>query len=51
MTGRLLVNKIKASVIGASGYGGAVASLSGWYAKRFTWARRPLAEAGLNSPS
>src|SRR3954462_14584904 len=31
----------------ASGYGVAVAQLSGWYAKRFAWARRPLAEAGL----
>jgi cell wall-associated NlpC family hydrolase len=33
--------------IHSSGYGVAVASLSGWYAKRFAWARRPLAEAGL----
>jgi cell wall-associated NlpC family hydrolase len=31
----------------SSGYGVAVASLSGWYAKHFAWARRPLAEAGL----
>ena len=29
----------------------AVAPLSGWYAKRFAWARRPLAEAGLVSSS
>jgi cell wall-associated NlpC family hydrolase len=35
--------------IHSSGYGVAVASLSGWYARRFAWARRPLAEAGLNS--
>ena len=37
--------------IHSSGYGVAIASLSGWYAKRFAWARRPLAEAGLNSVS
>jgi len=36
--------------IQSSGYGVAVARLSGWYATRFAWARRPLAEAGL-SPS
>ena len=36
--------------IHSSGYGVAVAQLSGWYAARFAWARRPLAEAGL-SPS
>ncbi|TML17264.1 MAG: NlpC/P60 family protein [Actinobacteria bacterium] len=35
--------------IHSSGYGVALASLSGWYAKRFAWARRPLAEAGLSS--
>jgi cell wall-associated NlpC family hydrolase len=35
--------------IHSSGYGVAVASLSGWYAKRFAWARRPLAEAGLST--
>lgn len=35
--------------IHSSGYGVAVASLSGWYAKRFAWARRPLAEAGLGT--
>jgi cell wall-associated NlpC family hydrolase len=33
--------------IHSSGYGVAVASLPGWYANRFAWARRPLAEAGL----
>ena len=37
--------------IHSSGYGVALASLSGWYAKRFAWARRPLAEAGLSSSS
>jgi cell wall-associated NlpC family hydrolase len=36
--------------IQSSGYGVAVAQLAGWYATRFAWARRPLAEAGL-SPS
>jgi cell wall-associated NlpC family hydrolase len=35
--------------IHSSGYGVAVAQLSGWYARRFAWARRPLAEAGLSS--
>jgi cell wall-associated NlpC family hydrolase len=33
--------------IHSSGYGVAVAQLSGWYAQRFAWGRRPLAEAGL----
>jgi cell wall-associated NlpC family hydrolase len=37
--------------IHSSGYGVAVAQLSGWYAKRFAWGRRPLAEAGLVSAS
>jgi cell wall-associated NlpC family hydrolase len=37
--------------IHSSGYGVAVAQLSGWYAQRFAWARRPLAEAGLVSAS
>jgi cell wall-associated NlpC family hydrolase len=37
--------------IHSSGYGVAVATLSGWYAKRFAWGRRPLAEAGLVSAS
>ena len=35
--------------IHSSGYGVAVTSLSGWYVKRFAWARRPLAEAGLGT--
>jgi cell wall-associated NlpC family hydrolase len=34
--------------IHSSGYGVAVAQLSGWYKQRFAWARRPLAEAGLS---
>jgi len=34
-------------LIQSSGYGVAVAPLEGWYADRFAWARRPLAEAGL----
>ena len=33
--------------IHSSGYGVAVAQLSGWYRDRFAWGRRPLAEAGL----
>jgi cell wall-associated NlpC family hydrolase len=33
--------------IHSSGYGVALAPLSGWYKQRFAWARRPLAEAGL----
>jgi cell wall-associated NlpC family hydrolase len=37
--------------IHSSGYGVAVAPLTGWYAQRFAWGRRPLAEAGLVSPS
>ena len=35
--------------IHSSGYGVALAALSGWYKTRFAWARRPLAEAGLNT--
>jgi cell wall-associated NlpC family hydrolase len=31
----------------SSGYGVALATLSGWYRHEFAWARRPLAEAGL----
>ena len=31
----------------SSEYGVALAQLQGWYADRFAWARRPLAEAGL----
>jgi cell wall-associated NlpC family hydrolase len=37
--------------IHSSGYGVAVAQLSGWYAQRFAWGRRPLAEASLVSGS
>jgi cell wall-associated NlpC family hydrolase len=37
--------------IHSSVYGVAVVQLSGWYAERFAWARRPLAEAGLVSAS
>jgi cell wall-associated NlpC family hydrolase len=37
--------------IHSSDYGVAVAQLSGWYAQRFAWARRPLAEASLVSGS
>jgi cell wall-associated NlpC family hydrolase len=33
--------------IHSSGYGVAIAQLDGWYAQRFAWARRPLAEAAL----
>ena len=33
--------------IHSSGQGVALASVSGWYKKRFAWARRPLAEARL----
>jgi cell wall-associated NlpC family hydrolase len=34
-------------LIHSSAYGVALAPLDGWYAKRFAWARRPLAEAHL----
>jgi cell wall-associated NlpC family hydrolase len=37
--------------IHSSGYGVAVTQLTGWYAQRFAWARRPLAEASLVSGS
>jgi cell wall-associated NlpC family hydrolase len=37
--------------IHSSGYGVAVATLTGWYEKRFAWGRRPLVEAGLVSPA
>jgi len=37
--------------IHSSHYGVALATLSGWYEKRFAWGRRPLAEAGLVSAS
>ena len=33
----------------SSGYGVALAQLDGWYLDEFAWARRPLAEAGLNA--
>ncbi len=36
-------------LIQSSGYGVAVVPLEGWYANRFAWARRPLAEAGLEN--
>ena len=35
----------------SSEYGVALAQLTGWYAKEFAWARRPLAEAGLEPSS
>lgn len=37
--------------IHSSGYGVALATLTDWYAKRFAWGRRPLAEAGLVTPA
>jgi cell wall-associated NlpC family hydrolase len=37
--------------IHSSGNGVAVTPLTGWYAQRFAWGRRPLAEAGLVSTS
>jgi cell wall-associated NlpC family hydrolase len=37
--------------IHSSRYGVALATLTGWYGQRFAWGRRPLAEAGLVSPS
>src|SRR5262249_55951986 len=37
--------------IHSSGSGVTVAQLSGWYAQRFAWGRRPLAEASLVSGS
>src|SRR5215212_10248866 len=37
--------------IHSSGNGVAVAPLAGWYAQRFAWGRRPLAEAALVSSS
>jgi cell wall-associated NlpC family hydrolase len=36
-------------LIQSSDYGVALAPLEGWYADRFAWARRPLAEAGLTN--
>jgi cell wall-associated NlpC family hydrolase len=38
-------------LIQSSGQGVALAPLSGWYRQRFAWARRPLAEAGLDQVS
>jgi len=37
--------------IHSSAFGVAITPLTGWYAQRFAWGRRPLAEAGLVSPS
>jgi cell wall-associated NlpC family hydrolase len=34
-------------MIHSSRYGVALAAVDGWYAERFAWGRRPLAEAGL----
>jgi cell wall-associated NlpC family hydrolase len=34
-------------LVHSSGYGVALATMTGWYRDRFAWARRPLAEAGL----
>jgi cell wall-associated NlpC family hydrolase len=34
-------------MINSSRYGVALAAVENWYAERFAWARRPLAEAGL----
>ena len=36
-------------LIQSSGYGVALAPIEGWYQSRFAWARRPLAEAGLEN--
>jgi cell wall-associated NlpC family hydrolase len=35
----------------SSSQGVALSTLSGWYRDKFAWARRPLAEAGLLTPS
>jgi cell wall-associated NlpC family hydrolase len=35
-------------MINSSRYGVALAPVEGWYAERFAWGRRPLAEAGLS---
>jgi cell wall-associated NlpC family hydrolase len=35
-------------MINSSRYGVALAPVTGWYADRFAWGRRPLAEAGLS---
>ena len=34
-------------LINSSRFGVALAQVQGWYADRFAWGRRPLAEAGL----
>ena len=36
-------------MIHSSRYGVALAPVDGWYAERFAWGRRPLAEAGLTA--
>jgi cell wall-associated NlpC family hydrolase len=36
--------------IHSSDYGVALAQLTGWYRQEFAWGRRPLAEAGLETP-
>jgi len=38
-------------MIHSSRYGVALTPLDGWYREGFAWARRPLAEAGLDSPT
>lgn len=38
-------------MIHSSRYGVALVPLTGWYSRRFAWARRPLAEAGLAEAS
>jgi cell wall-associated NlpC family hydrolase len=37
-------------MVHSSGAGTTLAPLEGWYVERFAWARRPLAEAGLEQP-
>jgi hypothetical protein len=37
-------------MIHSSRHGVALAPLDGWEREQFAWARRPLAEAGLESP-
>jgi cell wall-associated NlpC family hydrolase len=37
--------------IHSSAYGVAITTLTGWYAKRFAWGRRPLAESKLVPPA
>jgi cell wall-associated NlpC family hydrolase len=38
-------------LIESSSHGVALAPLTGWYRTHFAWGRRPLAEAGLDSPT